>query len=778
VGREGRLSEDFPVPGGLAAGSRVAGYRVEEPLGAGGMAVVYRARDERLRRLVALKVLAPALAADEEFRRRFTAESRAAAAVDHPNIIPVYEAGQDGRALFIAMRLVTGGDLRGVLAREGPLAPGRMAELLSPVASALDAAHGAGLVHRDVKPANVLVDTGPGRPEHVYLSDFGISKGAASSARLTGTGQYLGTPEYTSPEQARGLAVDGRADQYALACVAWQLLTGTVPFQRDQGLAVLLAHLSEPPPPLAALRPGLPAAAGQVLARAMAKDPGERYPSCGEFAGALRDALALPPYQPAAPGPAAAGSAAGWHPRTGASALPAHPATAAARGAGGTDPHPDRGMPVAAADGPAQDTAAPGQRLRPGPVPDGTPARPARRRRYLTITLGCTLLAAATAISVLLATPGTPKPPARPHASTPPATLSTTASGRTEPATPTATETRPAVVSRPLTGTLATTLANFASQGVRAVAFGPGGTTLAAGAFSGNFTYLWDTATDRLTATLAGPNGRVAVESGVSPAPSINAVAFAPHSTILATGDVNGSTYLWDIATGKIAATLTDPGSQGVISVACAPDGTTIATGDANGSTYLWDIATGKLTNTFLDPRGPGVNVQAFAPDSITVAVGGGFGGVFLWDTATGRITATLPLSLSTPQVTAVAFSPDGTTLAAGDFNGSTYLWDIATGKLTATLTDPVRPVEKLTDPNGHQVTSVAFSRDGTTLAVADLNGSTYLWDVATGKITATLTDPSSAGVTSVAFSPDGTTLAAGDQNGNVYLWRISRLSR
>jgi Tol biopolymer transport system component len=759
VGREGRLSEDFPVPGGLAAGSRVAGYRVEEPLGAGGMAVVYRARDERLRRLVALKVLAPGLAADEEFRWRFTAESRAAAAVDHPNIIPVYEAGQAGRALFIAMRLVTGGDLRGVLAREGPLAPERMAGLLSPVASALDAAHGAGLVHRDVKPANVLVDTGPGRPEHVYLSDFGISKGAASSARLTGTGQFLGTPAYTSPEQVKGLAVDGRADQYALACVAWQLLTGTVPFQREQGMAVLLAHLSEPPPLLAALRPGLPAAAGQVLARAMAKDPGERYPSCGAFTGALRDAFALPPYQPAAPGPAGAGLAAAF-------ALPARAATTAPGAGRGP------GMPAAAADGPTQDTAAPRRRLRPGPGPDGTPPRPARRRRYLTITLAGTLLAGATALSVLLATPGTPQPPTRPHTSTPPATLS-----RPHTPTPTASATKPAPLSRPLTGTLAATLANPASLDLRAVAFGPDGTTLAAGDINGNFTYLWDTATRRLTATLTGPGGR-AIASGGSSAPSVNAVAFAPHSTTLAVGDENGSTYLWDIATGKIAATLTDAGSQGVSSVACAPDGTVIATGDANGFTYLWDIATGKLTNTFLNPTGPGVNVEAFAPDSITLAIGGDFGGIFLWDIATGRTTATLPLSSSTPQVTAVAFSPDGTTVAAGDYNGRTYLWDTATGKLTATLADPARNAVKPADPTGHEVTSVAFSPDGTTLAVADLNGSTYLWDIATGKLTATLTDPSSAGVVSVAFNPAGTTLAAGDQNGNVYLWRLSRLRR
>ena len=201
---------------GLRAGSPVAGYRLEARVGAGGMAVVFRARDQRLGRLVALKVLAPALAADEVFRRRFIAESRAAAAVDDPHIIPVYEAGEAGGVLFIAMRFVIGGDLRRVLQREGPLPPGRAAEFLSPVASALDAAHGAGLVHRDVKPANILVDARPGRPDHVYLSDFGVSKGAVSSVSLTGTGQFLGTPEYSAPEQVQGRAWTG-----ALTSTRW-----------------------------------------------------------------------------------------------------------------------------------------------------------------------------------------------------------------------------------------------------------------------------------------------------------------------------------------------------------------------------------------------------------------------------------------------------------------------------------------------------------------------------------------------------------------------------
>jgi serine/threonine-protein kinase len=291
------LSEEFPAQTtGLRAGSRVAGYRLEAQVGAGGMAVVFRARDERLGRLVALKVLAAGLAADPAFRRRFIAESRAAAAVDDPCIIPIYEAGEADGALFIAMRLVPGGDLRLLLDREGALAPGRAVGFISPVASALDAAHGAGLVHRDVKPANILVDARQDRPDHVYLSDFGVSKGAISSVSLTGAGHFLGTPDYSAPEQIQGLAVDGRTDQYALACVAYQLLTGARPFERDQGMAVLFAHLSEPPPSLGSRRPGLPAAADRVLARALAKAPEKRYGSCAEFADALRESLGLALY--------------------------------------------------------------------------------------------------------------------------------------------------------------------------------------------------------------------------------------------------------------------------------------------------------------------------------------------------------------------------------------------------------------------------------------------------------------------------------------------------
>ena len=284
------------LPVSVAAGSRIAGYRLEEQVGAGGMSVVFRAHDERLQRLVALKVLSPALAADEAFRQRFIRESRAAAAVDDPHIIPVHEAGESNGVLFIAMRYVPGGDVRTLIRRAGPLSPGRAAAIISAVASALDAAHTVGLVHRDVKPANMLVDMRPGRPDHVYLSDFGLSKGMQSSLGLTGSGQFLGTPNYAAPEQIRGGPVDGRADEYSLACAAFELLGGTPPFLREHATAVIWAHMSESPPLLTSRWSGLPPAVDGVLTRALAKAAEDRYASCREFADALRTALGLAPY--------------------------------------------------------------------------------------------------------------------------------------------------------------------------------------------------------------------------------------------------------------------------------------------------------------------------------------------------------------------------------------------------------------------------------------------------------------------------------------------------
>ena len=201
------------------------------------------------------------------------------------------------------MRYVRGGDVRSLIGRDGPLQAGRVAEIVAQVASALDAAHARGLVHRDVKPANMLLEasTVVDRPEHVYLSDFGLSKGTLAATGLTATGQFLGTLDYVSPEQIEGRPLDGRADEYALACSAFEMLSGEPPFLREQGVSVMYAHLSEPPPSVRARRPDLPAEIDEVLAKAMAKAPDERYATCRDFAAALRPALGIGASRPETP---------------------------------------------------------------------------------------------------------------------------------------------------------------------------------------------------------------------------------------------------------------------------------------------------------------------------------------------------------------------------------------------------------------------------------------------------------------------------------------------
>jgi tRNA A-37 threonylcarbamoyl transferase component Bud32 len=300
--------EILPAIGDFPAGSRIASYQIQELVGRGGMAVVYRAVDIRLDRSVALKILAPELARDDAFRQRFIRESRAGAAVDHPNVIPVFEAGEADDVLFIAMRYVTGRDVRVLIERNGQLPTARAVSIVMQVASALDAAHSHGLIHRDVKPANMLLATVSDglAPDHVYLSDFGLSKQSVSSSSLTGTGQFLGTLDYMSPEQVEGRPIDGRTDLYALGCAAFEMLAGQPPFRREQNLAVMWAHVSAAPPSIRQSRPELPAAVDEVMAIALAKSPADRQASCLAFAAALRAACAIRPGSP----PGLAGAAA------------------------------------------------------------------------------------------------------------------------------------------------------------------------------------------------------------------------------------------------------------------------------------------------------------------------------------------------------------------------------------------------------------------------------------------------------------------------------------
>ncbi len=554
---------------GLAPGSVIAGYRVESRVGAGGMAMVFRARDQSLGRTVALKVLAPALADDAAFRERFIRESRAAAVVDHPHIIPVYGAGEFGGVLYIAMRFVAGGDLRALLQREGRLAPSRAAFLLSPLASALDAGHAAGLVHRDVKPANVLIDTSPGRPDHLYLSDFGLAKGTATSG-LTGTGQFLGTLEYCAPEQIEGKPARPQTDQYALGCVAYTMFTGAVPFPREEATAVLWAHMSAPPPQVTALRPDLPPAVDPVIARAMAKDPGERYPACADFVNALRAALGVASYTspsqefsgaagPAGP-PGAGAATADGHP------LPVPPAPvtesalsvppAVSRAPTGTPPAPERahrpqadatGMrPTVAAHSPTAVSTPPGRAAAPRPAR----FRPARRA-------GLAAAAAAIVIgggvaAVLAWRDGSGSPPG--------------SSAGQQPG---------------LSPGLIATLADPSGASPNAVAFESNGTLVTADTASN--AYQWAIATQRATAVSYASAAafilRNAGSAQQSPDGALNADAGTGTNQLEVTE-----------ADGSVFYTVTVPQGTTVIADAFSPDSSELAAADSDGRTYVWRL--------------------------------------------------------------------------------------------------------------------------------------------------------------------------------------------
>ena len=684
-GRAGRLLT------GLTPGAVVAGYRLEARIGAGGMAVVFRARDERLGRTVALKVLAPALAGDGEFRERFIRESRAAAAVDHPHIIPVYGAGETDGVLYLAMRYVSGGDLRSVLRREGPLPAGRAAFLLSPVASALDAAHATGLVHRDVKPANVLVDTSPGRPDHPYLSDFGLAKGAASAVGLTGTGQFLGTAEYAAPEQISAGRAHVQTDQYALACVAFTMLTGSLPFARDEPMSVLWAHLNDPPPSATARRFDLSPAVDQVLGRALAKEPAARYPSCGAFADALRAALGVGSYSvpasaylgpPAYPGPPARGGV----------PAPAPGASAPARKPGGRR----RGAPAS--------RAAAAAALRAG---------------------------AAVVVAVLLHSgPGKPQ-----------ISGGNPGGQATDGGTAGAPADGGVVTGRPVR------LTNPGSVPVVAVAFRPDGSLATVGV--NDTAYIWDVMARSVTTEMAAPRGHDFQRAAISPDGQTLAAqdgggvmylfrdAAAPIATLpggdrlypgslsiggltIATGDkARTGADVWVGQASMPVETLTNPDhGADLTSVAISADGKTAAISDDSGRTYLWDANTATRRHVLRAPDGSDVSCSVFSFIGGLLVTGDLDGRTYLWKAATGALLR----SVRDPSgaVGTVAISVDGRLLATAGTGDTVHLWDVATGASLGTVSDP-----------GGRVKALAFSAQGTQLAAAGENGTTYVWSLA-----------------------------------------------
>ncbi len=374
----------------LERGTELGGYRIEEQIGAGGMGIVYRVTNVALNRIYALKVLAPELAEDEQFRGRFQREMRIAASLDHPNVVRIHYAGEQEGFLFLAMDYVHGEDLRELILRDGALDPGRAVEILSQIASALDAAHSKGLVHRDIKPGNILLTVRDGE-ERAYLTDFGLAKRSNTLAELTVVGSVVGTADYMAPEQVTGDPTDARSDIYSLGCVFFQMLTGKVPYEREKTLATMFAHVHDPLPKLEAPLADTYPEFTPVLERAMAKRPDDRYLSGGDLA---RDATAAlsglrysgPPSMVAA-GDARPMSAVATEPASAPSTPESAPSTPASA----------PGVPTTISGPPPADAGTP---------PPGAPPHGGSRRRYWWAGLGAVAVLAAAVVAVVLLTSG------------------------------------------------------------------------------------------------------------------------------------------------------------------------------------------------------------------------------------------------------------------------------------------------------------------------------------------------------------------------------------
>jgi len=382
-------------------GIHVTGYRIEARIGRGGMGEVYRAEQLSLGRKVALKVLRPDLAADDVFRRRFLRESMIAAGIDHPNVIPIYDAGEADGLLYIAMRYVDGSDLATLLRREGRLDLGRTLAIMTQVAGALDAAHARGLVHRDVKPSNILLaPAAGGSSEYCYLCDFGLIKEMHADSALTATDQFVGSVPYVAPEQVEGGAIDGRTDVYSLGCAIFQCLAGSVPYQGQTDVEVVFAHLRGAAPPLSSRVSGLPPALDGIIVRAMARSKEDRYLTCSALVAA-----------------AAAQVAAGGRVRaplvddeTRSMRRPPAPAAGAPLGAGTATPRAAaRTEPVAAR--PAPPVAEPPTPSQGRPGQPGTPRSGGRRWLTVLALLLLPVIAYLAAVQLMARSTGSRPPP-------------------------------------------------------------------------------------------------------------------------------------------------------------------------------------------------------------------------------------------------------------------------------------------------------------------------------------------------------------------------------
>lgn len=741
---------------------KVGSYRLIGRLGEGGMGRVFLGLSPGGRQ-VAVKIIHAGHASDRQFRERFAREIEAARRVGGFHTASVVDADPSADPPWMVTAYIHGRSLQETVSADGPLGPDQVCTLGAALAEGLGAIHACGLVHRDLKPSNViLAEDGP------RIIDFGIAR-ATGASRMTTAGVVIGTISYMSPEQVMGAVAGPASDVFALGCTLAYAATGCAPFGDESIVTVAHRIVSEPPD-----MTGVPEEHGlrQLIGECLAKSPDDR-PTLSAILARLTE--------------------------TGEDLAAAEPAP----GDMPTVQAPPAAMPPPPAQTPPPVAAPPGDPLVPqwpsgyaghlpptaGGLADRTP--PAGPDQVQTQTIGGGdhgVLGRATAPPPYGAQPGGADMPVwGPGAGTGPGpgrrrpsrrviigasaavvvllaavlgiVLGTgghkkpapIASVRSSPhPTPSASTTTP-----PPTQPLAT-LRDPKGKIVFGLAFSSN-TMLATGDSNGS-SYLWDLSTGKLKATLRGPGSY-----------SVNGLAYSRRSDTLAAADATGEIYLWNASTGKLTATLKNPAGKANDSVEFSPDGGFVAAGNENGSTYLWNVAAGKLdanpSRALRDPGGKSVYGIAFNPDGGLLAAGDTNGSVYLWNVATGALTATFR-NPNSGGLYDVAFSPDGRLVAVSDTQGANgpgvvYLWNVATGKIAKTLTSL----------DGGAYSDVAFSRDGRVIATADTDGSIIMWNVATGAFIANLPDPAGQSLVAIAFSPDGHTVATTDTTGDTFVW-------
>jgi WD40 repeat protein/serine/threonine protein kinase len=678
-------------------------YVLLDKLGEGGMGAVYKARNRKLGRTVALKVIRPERLGSEDAVRRFQREIRAAAQLSHPNVVAAYDADEVNGTLLFAMEHVEGTDLARLVKQQGPLPVPEACDYVRQAALGLQHAFERGLVHRDVKPHNLLVTRqGVVKVLDLGLALLGPSGGGEESSTMTQEGAVMGTPDYMAPEQTLDShRVDIRADLYSLGCTLYHLLAGRPPFAGGTLGEKIAKHQMQEPVPVEERRPEVPPPVAATVRRLMAKRPGDRYQTPAELAAAL----------------AGQGGAAAAPPKDTVVAWPS--------------------------------LATPSLAAGPGSVRGSR--RPEEWRRPLLFSaagagvlvgLAGLLFALLWLVSSLSRPPGPAlaenrargradgSAPAQPSRAAPEAPGAAPAARDVGPQATLQAHPDVAwgVAFAPDGGTLATaggdrTVKLWTRQGnswqlrqtlqghqlpVRCVAYCPDGKTLASGSFDTTIK-LWDTATGQERATFRGH------------AELVNSLAFAPDGMTLASGSLDGTVKLWDVKAGRQRATLS--GHAGcVLGVAFSADGGTLASSDrpseggGPGVIKLWDVASRKELATLQGHEG-WVEAVAFAPDRNLLASASHDRTVRLWEAATGQPQATLrgPEHI----VVCLAFAPTGKLLASAGEDEAVWLWDPATAQAKAVLRGHHRPVR-----------SVAFAPDGKTLATADDGGVVNFWDV------------------------------------------------